>query len=185
MNTTSLKHIIRAILILLLQVLVLKRIGLSTSWLWQYGDIFLYPVIVFLLPFRISRHYAILIGFVILFDGSQLGHDLHCVFAAHPYIFIFHGRDIHLCLHRSDPFKDADHPYIVHAGGDGISFTLQSKVMINEPRQTARTLWIQRVIIFAALVLIIQTGWLQLVDPTYGQKADRTTLVRRTLYPGR
>ncbi|HQW25673.1 MAG TPA: hypothetical protein PLV75_06930, partial [Saprospiraceae bacterium] len=57
--------------------------------------------------------------------------------------------------------------------------------MINEPRQTARTLWIQRVIIFAALVLIIQTGWLQLVDPTYGQKADRTTLVRRTLYPGR
>ena len=65
MNTTSLKHIIRAILILLLQVLVLKRIGLSTSWLWQYGDIFLYPVIVLLLPFRISRHYAILIGFVI------------------------------------------------------------------------------------------------------------------------
>jgi penicillin-binding protein 2 len=57
--------------------------------------------------------------------------------------------------------------------------------MINEPRQTARTIWIQRVIIFAALVLIIQTGWLQLVDPTYGQKADRTTLVRRTLYPGR
>src|SRR5688572_15698855 len=57
--------------------------------------------------------------------------------------------------------------------------------MINEPRQTGRTLWIQRVIIFAALVLIIQTGWLQLVDPTYGQKADRTTLVRRTLYPGR
>ena len=50
---------------MLLQVLVLKRIGLSTSWLWQYGDIFLYPVIVLLLPFRISRHYAILIGFVI------------------------------------------------------------------------------------------------------------------------
>jgi hypothetical protein len=65
MNTIPLKHIIRAILILLLQVLVLKRIGLSTSWLWQYGDIFLYPVIVLLLPFRISRHYAILIGFVI------------------------------------------------------------------------------------------------------------------------
>jgi hypothetical protein len=65
MNTIPLKHIIRAILILLLQVLVLKRIGLSTSWLWQYGDIFLYPVIVLLLPFRISRHYAILIGFVL------------------------------------------------------------------------------------------------------------------------
>lgn len=65
MNTSSLKHIIRASLILLLQVLVLKRIGLGNSWLWQYGDIFLYPVIVLLLPFRISRHYAILIGFVI------------------------------------------------------------------------------------------------------------------------
>lgn len=65
MNTASLKHIIRAALILLLQVLVLKRIGLGNSWLWQYGDIFLYPVIVLLLPFRMSRHYAILIGFVI------------------------------------------------------------------------------------------------------------------------
>lgn len=52
-------------------------------------------------------------------------------------------------------------------------------------RQTNRTLWIQRVIIGAGLILIFQTGWLQLVDPTYGQKADRTTLVRRTLYPGR
>ena len=52
-------------------------------------------------------------------------------------------------------------------------------------RQTNRTIWIQRVIIGAALILIFQTGWLQLVDPTYGQKADRTTLVRRTLYPGR
>ncbi len=56
---------------------------------------------------------------------------------------------------------------------------------MNEVRQTGRTIWIQRLIIFAALVLIIQTGWLQLVDPTYGQRADRTTLVRRTLYPGR
>lgn len=54
-----------------------------------------------------------------------------------------------------------------------------------EPRQTSRTLWVQRIIIFAAVVLILQTGWLQLIDPTYGQKADRTTLVRRTLYPSR
>ena len=52
-------------------------------------------------------------------------------------------------------------------------------------RQTSRTLWIQRLIIFAAALLVFQTGWLQLVDPTYGQKADRTTLVRRTLYPSR
>lgn len=57
--------------------------------------------------------------------------------------------------------------------------------MIQDSRQTGRTLWIQRVIIFAALLLIIQTGWLQLIDPTYGQRADKTTLVRKTLYPGR
>jgi hypothetical protein len=65
MNTTLLRHIIRALLILLLQILVLKRIGLGNLWLWQYGDIFLYPVIVLLLPFRLSRHYVILIGFLI------------------------------------------------------------------------------------------------------------------------
>ena len=54
-----------------------------------------------------------------------------------------------------------------------------------QARLTNRTIWIQRVIILAAIVLIFQTGWLQLVDPTYGQKADKTTLVRRTLYPAR
>lgn len=52
-------------------------------------------------------------------------------------------------------------------------------------RQTSRTKWIQMTIVFAAVVLIFQTGWLQLIDPTYGQRADRTTLVRRTLYPSR
>lgn len=56
---------------------------------------------------------------------------------------------------------------------------------MRDPITERRTLWIQRLIIFTALVLIIQTGWLQLVDPTYGQKADKTTLVRKTLYPGR
>ncbi len=56
---------------------------------------------------------------------------------------------------------------------------------MNKERQTDRTIWIKRFIIFVAVVLILQTGWLQLIDPTYGQKAERTTLVRRTLYPGR
>ena len=57
--------------------------------------------------------------------------------------------------------------------------------MMQDPRTERRTIWIQRMIIFVALILVIQTGWLQLVDPTYGQKADKTTLVRKTLYPGR
>lgn len=65
MNTESIRHIIRAVIVLLVQVLVLKRISLGTSWLWQHGDIFIYPIIVLLLPFRTSRHYAILIGFMI------------------------------------------------------------------------------------------------------------------------
>ena len=65
MNTESIKHIIRAVLILLVQVLVLKRIGLSNSWIWLHGNIFIYPIIVLLLPFRLSRHYVIVIGFLL------------------------------------------------------------------------------------------------------------------------
>jgi len=56
--------------------------------------------------------------------------------------------------------------------------------MVGE-RQPNRTIWVQRVIIIAASLLVIQTGWLQLIDPTYGQKAAKTTLVRRVLYPSR
>ncbi|HEX5113064.1 MAG TPA: penicillin-binding protein 2 [Saprospiraceae bacterium] len=52
-------------------------------------------------------------------------------------------------------------------------------------RQPNRMIWVQRVIVAAALLLVIQTGWLQLIDPTYGQKAAKTTLVRRVLYPSR
>lgn len=52
-------------------------------------------------------------------------------------------------------------------------------------RQPNRTIWVQRVLIVAAILLIIQTGWLQLIDPTYGQKAAKTTLVRKVLYPSR
>ena len=63
MNSGMIRHIIRAILILLVQVLVLKRIGLGQSWIWQHGSIFIYPVIILLLPFRISKLYVILLGF--------------------------------------------------------------------------------------------------------------------------
>jgi hypothetical protein len=63
MNTGLIRHILRAILILLVQVLVLKRISLGSDWLWQHGQIFLYPVIVLLLPFTVPRQYVILIGF--------------------------------------------------------------------------------------------------------------------------
>ncbi|HJW28366.1 MAG TPA: hypothetical protein VJ508_03850 [Saprospiraceae bacterium] len=65
MNREVIRTIIRALLILLVQVLILKRIGLGHQWIWQHGHIFLYPIIVLLLPFRMSRHYVILIGFCI------------------------------------------------------------------------------------------------------------------------
>ncbi len=65
MNSEAIRHIIRGILILLVQVLVLKRISLGSSWLWQHGDIFIYPLIILMFPFRMARHYVILLGFAI------------------------------------------------------------------------------------------------------------------------
>jgi penicillin-binding protein 2 len=56
---------------------------------------------------------------------------------------------------------------------------------MSQARLANRAVWIQRTIILISVILILQTGWLQLIDPTYGQKAERTTLVRRILYPGR
>lgn len=65
MNAITLRQILRALLILLIQVLVFKRMGLGSSWIWQHGDIFIYPVIVLMIPFRVSRHYVIIVGFLI------------------------------------------------------------------------------------------------------------------------
>lgn len=59
------KHIIRGLLILLVQVLILKRIGTGTSWWWVNGEIFLYPAIILFLPLRMAKQYIILIGFAI------------------------------------------------------------------------------------------------------------------------
>lgn len=56
---------------------------------------------------------------------------------------------------------------------------------MTKDRLAHRAYWVQRVIVLVSVILVIQTGWLQLIDPTYGKKAERTTLVRRVLYPGR
>jgi len=63
MNRESLRHIIRGILFLIIQVLILKRISSGQQWLWLYGEIFLYPSIILLLPFKLTRHYVTIIGF--------------------------------------------------------------------------------------------------------------------------
>lgn len=65
MKQDSFRHIIRGILILIVQVLILKRISGGSSWLWLHGDIFIYPVIILLMPIRFARHYVILLGFAI------------------------------------------------------------------------------------------------------------------------
>lgn len=65
MSNAILRHLIRAMILILIQVLVLKRIGLGTSWLTLNGDIFIYPLIIFMLPFKLFRHYVILIGFCV------------------------------------------------------------------------------------------------------------------------
>jgi len=57
------KHIIRALIILLVQVLIFKRMSSGNSWIWLHGEIFIYPVIILLLPIRLARHYVILLGF--------------------------------------------------------------------------------------------------------------------------
>ena len=65
MRPDVLRHIIRGILILIVQVLILKRMSTGSSWLWQHSDIFIYPVIILMLPIRLTRHYVILLGFAI------------------------------------------------------------------------------------------------------------------------
>ena len=65
MKPDALRHIIRAILILIVQVLILKRMSAGSSWLWLHADLFIYPVIILLLPIRMARHYVILLGFAI------------------------------------------------------------------------------------------------------------------------
>lgn len=65
MNRDTVKFIIRGLLFFIVQVLVLKRVGMSSQWLWQHGQFFIYPLILLLMPFRVSRHYVILAGFTI------------------------------------------------------------------------------------------------------------------------
>jgi hypothetical protein len=65
MNKDSIRMFIRAILLFLVQVMVLKRLWLSDSWFWQHGNVFIYPLIILLVPFKMLRHYVILLGFAI------------------------------------------------------------------------------------------------------------------------
>jgi hypothetical protein len=65
MKPDAFRHILRGLLILVVQVLILKRMADGNSWIWLHGNIFIYPVIILLLPIRMARHYVILIGFAV------------------------------------------------------------------------------------------------------------------------
>jgi hypothetical protein len=65
MNRETLRHIIRGILILVVQILILRRISSGNQWIWLNSDIFIYPIIILLLPIRLARHYVILAGFLL------------------------------------------------------------------------------------------------------------------------
>lgn len=65
MKPETFKHIVRGILILLVQVLILKRMGSGSAWIWEHGDLFIYPLVILMLPIRMARQYVTLLGFAI------------------------------------------------------------------------------------------------------------------------
>ncbi len=60
----SIKYIVRFVLIILVQVLVLKRIDLSYQN-FNYIHIFIYPLFLLLLPFNFSKFLYLLVGFIL------------------------------------------------------------------------------------------------------------------------
>jgi hypothetical protein len=60
MNNSILPQVGRFFILVLFQVLVLKQLSLSVG---AYFNIFLYPLIIFLLPLRLSSVYGVLLGF--------------------------------------------------------------------------------------------------------------------------
>ena len=85
-------HIIRAIFILLIQILVFRQLEFGDSIL-RYAHILFYPVIIILLPLKFSRNGLIVFGFLIgivldIFYNSIGIHAAAAVFTAfiRPYI---------------------------------------------------------------------------------------------------
>ena len=64
MNNPIIKNIIRAVIFILIQVLVLRRIGIGGAS-FNYISLLLYPIILVLLPMNTSRNILILSGFVL------------------------------------------------------------------------------------------------------------------------
>src|SRR5690606_32544153 len=118
-------------------------------------------------------------------DGRQLAVVRDAAIDLHSCVILRIRRGLHVRLLRQDPVEDPRHVQPLHARHHGLSCPLQPAPMTRGDRSGERTAWVRRIIILSGALLILQTGWLQLGDPTYKQRADRTTLVRKTQYPAR
>lgn len=92
MNNDLVKNLVRITLIVLIQVLILRRLNLSIGS-FNYIHILFYPVLIMILPLRISKPLLLIIGFVIglvvdVFYDSLGVHASACVFLAYirPYV---------------------------------------------------------------------------------------------------
>ena len=92
MNNWAIRHAIRGVILLLLQGLVLQRIFIGGAG-FNYFMLMIYPVIIMLVPIKISRMLLIFIGFttgliVDMFYGSLGVHASAALFMAfiRPYV---------------------------------------------------------------------------------------------------
>lgn len=95
MNSTIITNIIRFIVLVLAQVLILKRIAFSFGE-FAFIHFIIYPLFILLLPFKIPRPLQMLIAFALgltvdAFYDSPGIHTSACVFTAYirPYILSF------------------------------------------------------------------------------------------------
>lgn len=87
MRSDFIKHIIRFVIILILQVLVLKGVTFESTYL-RHIQIFIYPLFILLLPVRTPDFLVVIIGFVLglsvdMFYDSVGVHASACVFSAY------------------------------------------------------------------------------------------------------
>ncbi len=95
MSSLILNNIFRFVVLVLIQVLLLKDLELGGTN-FNYIQVYVYPVLLFLLPVNINRSYLLLYGFFLglvidMFYGSPGMHASACVFVAYVRQVILRG----------------------------------------------------------------------------------------------
>lgn len=95
MSNLVLNNIFRFLVLVFLQVLLLKDLELGGKS-FNYIQVYIYPVLLFLLPIKINRSYLLLIGFFLgllvdVFYNSLGVHASACVFSAYLRPIILNG----------------------------------------------------------------------------------------------